>query len=73
MKDDFSNTRASSLRAERDEPEYFRPEPGAAKPPRGLTLQIAMGIWLGGVALGLTAFLLNVLLSKVGLTPVFGL
>lgn len=68
MKDDFA-----SIRAERDEPAPYRG--GYTPPPKrsgSLSLQIALGIWLGGMALGLTGFVLNLLLVKFGLTLLVG-
>lgn len=63
MRDDFSN-----LRAERDEPVSYRAASGPSTPRQSnLTLQIAMGIWLGGVALGITGWVVNVLLIKFGM------
>lgn len=64
MRDDFSN-----LRAERDEPSRYRDDYSPpAKRQGSLTLQIALGIWLGGVALGVTGFVANLLLAKFGMT-----
>ena len=68
MKDDFAN-----LRAERDEPTPYRG--GYSTPAQrsgSLTLQIALGIWLGGMALGLTGFVLNLLLVRFGATLLLG-
>lgn len=68
MKDDFA-----SIRAERDEPMPYRG--GYTTPTKrsgNLTLQIAMGIWLGGMALGLTGFAVNLLLVKFGLSLLVG-
>ncbi|WP_454254636.1 hypothetical protein [Pseudomonas sp. Marseille-Q8238] len=63
MRDDFSN-----LRAERDEPVSYRATSAPSNPRQGnLTLQIAMGIWLGGVALGITGWVVNMLLVKFGM------
>ena len=63
MRDDFSG-----IRADRDG--YFDDEPPArphGKPApareKNLALQIALGIWLGGVALGITGLLANLLLG----------
>jgi hypothetical protein len=62
MRDDFSG-----IRADRDG--YFDDEAPArshhGKPARekNLALQIALGIWLGGVALGITGLLANLLLG----------
>ncbi|MBD9485183.1 hypothetical protein IB229_19550 [Pseudomonas sp. PDM14] len=64
MRDDFSN-----LRAERDEPARYRDT--YSPPPKrqgNLTLQIALGIWLGGVALGITGFIASLLLATFGMT-----
>jgi len=64
MRDDFSN-----LRAERDEPSRYRDEyRPPAKRQGSLTLQIAMGIWLGGMALGITGFIASLLMAKFGMT-----
>lgn len=61
MRDDFSG-----IRADRDG--HFDDEAPArphGKPARekNLALQIALGIWLGGVALGITGLLANLLLG----------
>ncbi|MCY1273134.1 hypothetical protein D9M70_217350 [compost metagenome] len=50
---------------ELDELDDYR-QPAARKPARqrSLTVQIALGIWLGGVALMVTWFLFNLLLAS---------
>ncbi|MBM7060202.1 hypothetical protein JQX08_05740 [Pseudomonas sp. UL073] len=65
------NTRFESFSAREgeaadfDEQDDYR-QPAGRKPgrQRSLTLQIALGIWLGGVALMVTWFLLNVLFAS---------
>lgn len=46
-----------------DDLDDFRPAPSArpAKP-RSLVLQVALGVWLGGMALGLTWWLISLML-----------
>ncbi|MNN92670.1 hypothetical protein D3C81_2109850 [compost metagenome] len=62
MRDDFSG-----IRADRDT--YFdedtAPRRSSGKPPRekNLALQIALGIWMGGVALALTGLAANFLFA----------
>ncbi|MET1080734.1 MAG: hypothetical protein ABWY06_22210 [Pseudomonas sp.] len=53
---------------------FYRASHSARAPRQGqnLALQIALGIWLGGLALGLSAWALNLLLAKFGL-PVLSL
>ena len=66
MKDNFSG-----LRADRDTPfddDDFAPaQRSLPRRERNLALQIALGIWLGGVALAVTGFLAGLLFA--GLMP----
>lgn len=69
MRDDFAG-----IRAERDDlPEYV-PTRHAVPTARGtsLTLQIALGLWLGGVALGITWLVARLVLVKTGLLLLIG-
>ncbi len=60
MKDDFAD-----LRAERDDP-FARPGSRIASPRKpNYTLQIALGIWLGGMALGITGIIAGLLITKL--------
>ena len=61
MRDDFSG-----IRADRDgefDQDLPARHPGKPRQEKNLALQIALGIWLGGVALGITGLLANLLLG----------
>ncbi|WP_263145063.1 hypothetical protein [Pseudomonas sp. RIT-PI-AD] len=70
MRDDFAG-----IRAERDDsPEYGHARHSAPARRNGsLSLQVALGVWLGGVALGLTWFAVHLLALKTGLLAGLGL
>lgn len=44
------------MRAERDDDEFFQ-RPVKSRPERRLAWEIALGVWLGGVALSVTGWL----------------
>ncbi|GEM_PF-6651382 len=71
MKDDFAG-----IRAEPDDFPDFVPARHHAAPVRrggaSLWLQIALGLWLGGMALGITWLVVRLLLVKTGLLLLIG-
>lgn len=61
MRDDFSGIRADRDGEFADQrPAHHAPK---ARGEKNLALQIALGIWLGGVALGITGLAANLLLG----------
>lgn len=70
MKDDFAG-----IRAERDDsPDYVPPRHHVApvKGAASLWPQIALGLWVGGMALGITWLVARLLLVKTGLLLLIG-
>ncbi|ERO61111.1 hypothetical protein [Pseudomonas piscis] len=59
------------LRAERDDPEHYLPR--SQKREKSLVLQIALGVFLGGLALWLVQLAANALMARLMLgTLAFG-
>ncbi|NWC94029.1 MULTISPECIES: hypothetical protein [unclassified Pseudomonas] len=55
------------LRADRDELDHFTPRPPPAKRQKSLVLQVALGVFLGGLALWLVQLGAGALMAKLAL------
>jgi len=55
------------LRADRDELDHFTPRPPQAKRQKSLVLQVALGVFLGGLALWLVQLGATALMAKLAM------